>query len=73
VAADAAFLQSLVEFPPRQKAASFTIDQAIAKLKLPSPLVNRTNSLTQMWAFLAQLASAQLASAQLASARSGTN
>jgi arylsulfatase A-like enzyme len=27
------FLQSFVEFPPRQKAASFTIDQAIAKLE----------------------------------------
>jgi arylsulfatase len=27
------FLQSFVEFPPRQKAASFTIDQAVAKLE----------------------------------------
>ena len=27
------FLQTLVEFPPRQKAASFTIDQAIAKME----------------------------------------
>jgi hypothetical protein len=27
------FLQSFVEFPPRQKAASVTIDQAIVKLE----------------------------------------
>jgi arylsulfatase len=27
------FLQTFVEFPPRQKAASFTIDQAVAKLE----------------------------------------
>ncbi|HEV8461748.1 MAG TPA: sulfatase-like hydrolase/transferase, partial [Gaiellaceae bacterium] len=27
------FLQTFVEFPPRQKAASFTIDQAMAKLE----------------------------------------
>jgi arylsulfatase A-like enzyme len=27
------FLQTFVEFPPRQKAASFTIDQALAKLE----------------------------------------
>jgi arylsulfatase len=26
------FLQTFVEFPPRQKAASFTIDQALEKL-----------------------------------------
>jgi arylsulfatase len=26
------FLQTLKEFPPRQKAASFTIDQALAKM-----------------------------------------
>jgi hypothetical protein len=27
------FLQTFKEFPPRQKAASFTIDQAMAKLE----------------------------------------
>ena len=27
------FLKTFKEFPPRQKAASFTIDQAMAKLK----------------------------------------
>ena len=27
------FLQTFIEFPPRQKAASFTIDQAVAKLE----------------------------------------
>jgi arylsulfatase A-like enzyme len=27
------FLQTFLEFPPRQKAASFTIDQAVAKLE----------------------------------------
>jgi arylsulfatase len=27
------FLQTFKEFPPRQKAASFTIDQAVAKLE----------------------------------------
>ena len=27
------FLATFVEFPPRQKAASFTIDQAVAKLE----------------------------------------
>jgi hypothetical protein len=27
------FLESFKEFPPRQKAASFTIDQAMAKLE----------------------------------------
>jgi arylsulfatase len=27
------FLQSFIEFPPRQRAASFTIDQAVAKLE----------------------------------------
>jgi len=27
------FLETFVEFPPRQKAASFTIDQAVAKLE----------------------------------------
>jgi arylsulfatase len=27
------FLQTFKEFPPRQKAASFTIDQAMEKLK----------------------------------------
>jgi arylsulfatase len=27
------FLQTFREFPPRQKAASFTIDQAVAKLE----------------------------------------
>jgi arylsulfatase len=27
------FLQTFVEYPPRQKAASFTIDQAVAKLE----------------------------------------
>jgi len=27
------FLQTFQEFPPRQKAASFTIDQAVAKLE----------------------------------------
>ena len=27
------FLQTFEEFPPRQKAASFTIDQAVAKLE----------------------------------------
>jgi arylsulfatase len=27
------FLQTFVEFPPRQKAASFTIDQVVAKLE----------------------------------------
>jgi hypothetical protein len=29
----AEYLQSFVDFPPRQKAASFTIDQAVAKLE----------------------------------------
>ena len=29
----AQFLESFKEFPPRQKAASFTIDQAMAKLE----------------------------------------
>jgi hypothetical protein len=29
----AQFLQTFVEFPPRQKAASFTIDQVVAKLE----------------------------------------
>ncbi len=29
----AQFLQTFIEFPPRQKAASFTIDQALAKLE----------------------------------------
>ena len=28
----APFLQTFREFPPRQKAASFTIDQALAKM-----------------------------------------
>ena len=28
-----AFLQTFAEFPPRQKAASFTIDQAMEKLE----------------------------------------
>jgi arylsulfatase len=27
------FLQTFIEFPPRQKAASFTIDQALEKLE----------------------------------------
>ena len=27
------FLQTFVEFPPRQKAASFTVDQVMAKLE----------------------------------------
>jgi hypothetical protein len=27
------FLQTFRDFPPRQKAASFTIDQAVAKLE----------------------------------------
>ena len=27
------FLSTFVDFPPRQKAASFTIDQALAKLE----------------------------------------
>jgi arylsulfatase len=27
------FLKTFIEFPPRQKAASFTIDQAIEKLE----------------------------------------
>ena len=27
------FLDTLIEFPPRQKAATFTIDQALAKLE----------------------------------------
>jgi hypothetical protein len=27
------FLESFKEFPPRQRAASFTIDQAVAKLE----------------------------------------
>jgi arylsulfatase len=27
------FLQTFVPFPPRQKAASFTIDQALARLE----------------------------------------
>jgi arylsulfatase len=27
------FLQTFLEFPPRQKAASFTIDQAVEKLE----------------------------------------
>jgi arylsulfatase len=27
------FLETFKEFPPRQKAASFTIDQAVAKLE----------------------------------------
>jgi arylsulfatase len=27
------FLETFREFPPRQKAASFTIDQAVAKLE----------------------------------------
>jgi hypothetical protein len=29
----AQFLETFKEFPPRQKAASFTIDQAMAKLE----------------------------------------
>ena len=29
----AQFLQTFVEFPPRQEAASFTIDQVVAKLE----------------------------------------
>jgi hypothetical protein len=29
----AQFLETFKEFPPRQKAASFTIDQAVAKLE----------------------------------------
>ncbi len=29
----AEFLQTFVEFPPAQKAASFTIDQAVQKLE----------------------------------------
>jgi hypothetical protein len=31
------FLQTFKEFPPRQKAASFTVDQAMEKLKPPAP------------------------------------
>jgi arylsulfatase len=33
----AKFLQTFKEFPPRQKAASFTIDQVMEKLVPPSP------------------------------------
>jgi hypothetical protein len=29
----AQFLQTFAEFPPRQKAASFTIDQVVAKME----------------------------------------
>jgi len=28
------FLRTFIDFPPRQKAASFTVDQAMAKLEL---------------------------------------
>jgi arylsulfatase len=31
----ARFLESFKEFPPRQKAASFTIDQVMERLKPP--------------------------------------
>jgi hypothetical protein len=33
----AKFLATFKEFPPRQKAASFTIDQVMEKLVPPSP------------------------------------
>jgi arylsulfatase len=31
------FLQTFQEFPPRQKAASFTLDQVMEKIKSPGP------------------------------------